>query len=146
MRKSILQSEAAECGLACIAIVSDHFGAGVDMLELTRRYPLSLRGAKLSQLVEIAHEVGLTARAVKVDIADLSKLRTPCILHWDMKHFVVLAKAGKRGARIIDPAVGERKLAYAEIERRFTSSAVISAFVLGSDAPAPPAKALRAGH
>ncbi|MGJ4729256.1 peptidase domain-containing ABC transporter [Luteimonas sp. SDU101] len=124
MRPVILQSESAECGLACLAIVADHFGLGTSMLELRRRFPVSLRGAKLSQLVEIAQKIGFSARAVKIELEDLSKLGTPCILHWNMKHFVVLKRAGKRGVVVLDPAVGEKRLTYSQVSEHFTGVAL----------------------
>lgn len=44
----ILQSEAAECGLACIAMVASYHRHATDLLTLRRRFPISLKGSTLS--------------------------------------------------------------------------------------------------
>ena len=49
-------------------------------------------------------------------------LRTPCILHWDLNHFVVLKSVGRGGITIHDPAEGVRRL-HASSRRRATSPA-----------------------
>jgi len=50
-------------------------------------------------------------------IHDLGKLKLPCILHWDLNHFVVLAKVGRSKVTILDPAVGERTPTTASVQR-----------------------------
>lgn len=54
----------------------------------------------------------------------LDELKLPCILHWDLNHFVVLAKVSKSKLTILDPAVGERKLSINEVSRHFTGVAL----------------------
>jgi ATP-binding cassette subfamily B protein RaxB len=61
---------------------------------------------------------------LRLDLAELPQLRTPCILHWDMNHFVVLACADGRGAVVHDPAFGVRRLSVAEVSRHFTGIAL----------------------
>ena len=56
--KAILQSEAVECGLASLAMVADAHGLHVGLTELRRRFPMSLKGAKLNQLIHIAQKLG----------------------------------------------------------------------------------------
>lgn len=89
----IYQSEAAECGLACIAMVVNHHGHQLDLTTLRNRYSVSLKGANLQQLMQLANQLGLTPRALKLDLDDLKNLRTPCILHWEMNHFVEIGRA-----------------------------------------------------
>jgi ATP-binding cassette, subfamily B, bacterial CvaB/MchF/RaxB len=122
--KTILQSEAAECGLASLAMVADAHGMRIGLPELRRRFPLSLKGAKLNQLIHVAQQLGLGTRALRLEMEDLDKLALPCILHWDLNHFVVLARVGKAKVTILDPAVGERRLAFAEVSDHFTGVAL----------------------
>ena len=124
MGKLILQTTASECGLACIAMISNHHGHKVDLFELRNRYTLSLRGATMADLVRIGAELGLSGRAIKLNIIHIPKLRLPAILHWDLNHFVVLIAADKRGVTIHDPAQGEIHYLYSEINTHFTGVAL----------------------
>ena len=40
----ILQTEAAECGLACLGMIASYFGHRIDIDTLRRRHPVSLKG------------------------------------------------------------------------------------------------------
>src|SRR5690606_1670009 len=122
--KSVIQSEAAECGLASLAMVADAHDLHIGLPELRRRFSLSLKGAKLSQLIHIAQQLGFQTRPLRLDMEDLGKLKLPCILHWDLNHFVVLAKVGRSGVTILDPASGERRLPLSEVSDHFTGVAL----------------------
>jgi ATP-binding cassette, subfamily B, bacterial CvaB/MchF/RaxB len=120
----LIQSESAECGLASLAMVAGAHGMCIDVAELRRRFPLSLKGAKLSHLVHIAQQLGFVTRPLRLDIEHLGQLKLPCILHWDLNHFVVLARVGRSKITILDPAVGERKLSLDEVSQHFTGVAL----------------------
>jgi ATP-binding cassette subfamily B protein RaxB len=122
--KFFRQSEAAECGLASIAMVSSAHGQHLSLAELRQRFPLSLKGAKLNHLIQIAQQLGFSTRALRLDMEDLSKLKLPCVLHWDLNHFVVLAKVGRAKVTILDPALGEKRLSLAEVSDHFTGVAL----------------------
>lgn len=120
----IIQTEAAECGLACLAMVCGYHGKHVDLQSLRQRYGISSRGATLRTLMDIGTSVELKSRALKLDIDELNALKTPCILHWDLNHFVVLV-AVKQGKVIIhDPAFGRRSLGIREVSEHFTGVAL----------------------
>jgi ATP-binding cassette subfamily B protein RaxB len=119
-----LQTEAAECGLACLAMVAAYYGAGSDLSQLRRRFGMSLRGASLKDLVAIATHLGMAARPLRLEPDELALLATPCILHWDLNHFVVLKRVTATGVVIHDPGVGVRRMARAEMLRHFTGIAL----------------------
>lgn len=120
----ILQTEAAECGLACMAMLAGYHGHNTDLLSLRAQFSSSLRGAKLQDLIEIAGALGLASRPVQVDIKDLDHLYLPCILHWNMNHFVVLTKVRGDTIEIINPGNGRRKMKISEASRHFTGVAL----------------------
>ncbi|HIV72114.1 MAG TPA: peptidase domain-containing ABC transporter [Candidatus Aquabacterium excrementipullorum] len=120
----ILQSEAAECGLACLAMIASTHGHDTDLLTLRRRFELSSRGATLARLMEIAEQLGFANRAVRLELDELPQLQVPCILHWDLNHFVVLVKADAQRITIHDPALGERTLTMKEVSPHFTGVAL----------------------
>ncbi len=116
----IIQDEGAECGLACVAMVASYWGHAIDMFGMRNRFPLSLQGTDLRGLMNIAQGIGLRTRPLQVGLERLGDMQLPCILHWDMTHFVVL-KSIKRGECIIhDPSVGERRLSFEEVSPHFT--------------------------
>ncbi|KRS21562.1 ABC transporter ATP-binding protein [Alishewanella sp. WH16-1] len=122
--KTQLQSEAAECGLACVAMIANHYGHQLDLTTLRSRYSVSLKGANLQQLMILANQLALASRALKLEVDELAKLQKPCILHSEMNHFVVLTKVHRNGITILDPAIGERKVSLAEVDKAFTGVAL----------------------
>src|SRR5213078_4138264 len=104
----IQQTEAAECGLACLAMISSYHGHRIDLNTLRRRHPISLKGVTLRGLIQVANQLHLGCRAIRFELAHLSLILVPAIVHWDMNHFVVLKSVTRRGIEIHDPAGGER--------------------------------------
>jgi ATP-binding cassette subfamily B protein RaxB len=120
----VLQAEAGECGLACLAMVLSAQGPCPDLSQLRQRFAPSLRGATLRELIDCAGRLGFASRALRLELDELAQLRLPCILHWDLNHFVVLKAVRRREAIVLDPAVGERRLRHAELGRHFTGVAL----------------------
>jgi len=116
----MLQTEAAECGLACLAMVAAHHGLSTDLPTLRQRFALSLKGATMVDLTRIAAQLQLNPRALRAEMEHLPQLQLPCVLHWDLNHFVVLADVGYGKAVIHDPARGVRRLALDEVSKHFT--------------------------
>ena len=110
----ILQSEIAECGLASMAMVACYHGHKLDMPAMRKCFSANLKGMNLQQLIELGDGLGLASRALQCPLEEVHKLQTPCILHWDMNHFVVLTKVSGKGAAakfaINDPAVDRKSV------------------------------------
>jgi ATP-binding cassette subfamily B protein RaxB len=68
--------------------------------------------------------LGLGSRALRAEPEELAQLQLPCILHWDMNHFVVLVSLRRGGARIHDPARGVRRIDRLALSRHFTGVAL----------------------
>lgn len=124
----IHQDEAAECGLACLAMIASRHGHEIDLIRLRARFGVSIKGMTLTTLMRTAEQLELDARPVRCDIEDLSELALPAILHWNFNHFVVLTAIKGSGDRrrywLNDPANGERRLAAAELSAQFTGVVV----------------------
>lgn len=120
----ILQTEATECGIACIAMVAGYHGLKSDITAMRRLFSVSMMGATLAQLMQAAQSLDLAARPVKLDLEDLPQLKMPCVLHWNFNHFVVLKEVNSRHAVIHDPAVGVRKIPLSEVSKQFTGVAL----------------------
>jgi ATP-binding cassette, subfamily B, bacterial CvaB/MchF/RaxB len=116
----IHQVEAAECGFACLAMVLSKYGSETNMRAFRSRYRVSLHGADLATLSEVAHDFGLVTRALRAEMSALSKLHLPCIVHWDFNHFVVLERVGRTSVEIVDPAFGRCTYGLEEFSKHFT--------------------------
>jgi ATP-binding cassette subfamily B protein RaxB len=120
----VLQTEVAECGLACMAMVAGYWGQYWTLSALRRRFGISRRGVSLRTLVDLAESLGLQSRPLKLPLEQLHALRRPAVLHWDLNHFVVLCACGTRHITVADPAVGLRRLTLSEASRHFTGIAL----------------------
>lgn len=119
-----LQNESAECGLACLVMIAGYYGDHADLNQARRENPISLKGANLNQLIKLAARMGIASRAIKVELEDLRYIKTPCILHWNLEHFVVLKSASSRSITIHDPSFGKRKLTLNEASSSYTGVAL----------------------
>jgi ATP-binding cassette subfamily B protein RaxB len=120
----IRQTEQAECGLACLAMVSSYHGHRIDLNTLRRRHPVSLKGVTLRAMIQVASQMQLACRPVRFELDHLKQLNLPTIVHWDMNHFVVLKSVSRRGIVIHDPASGERSFPIAEASKHLTGVAL----------------------
>jgi ATP-binding cassette subfamily B protein RaxB len=120
----LLQSEAAECALACLAMVVGAHGHRTDLATLRQRFSLSLKGATMADLVRMAGDLRFNPRALRVEPQQLEQLALPCVLHWDLNHFVVLTEVKGQTFTLHDPARGLRRLKLAELSEHFTGVAL----------------------
>ncbi len=117
---TILQMEATECGVACLAMILAHHGRWVSLEELRVRCGVSRDGANAANIARAAREYGLVARGFVHPRKTLFKLPFPMILYWRRGHFVVLE--GIRGDRLYinDPNDGPRRISPREFDDGYT--------------------------
>lgn len=120
----IRQTESAECGLACLAMVAGWHELHVDIAVLRQRFNISTQGMTLHRLMECATALQLSGRALRLEPEELKDLRLPCILHWDLNHFVVLRSVKGEKIEIHDPARGVITLSVRESGKHFTGVAL----------------------
>ncbi|MBA4768622.1 MAG: peptidase domain-containing ABC transporter [Porphyrobacter sp.] len=120
----IRQTEVAECGLASLTMVANYHGLDIDLGTMRRRYSPSMRGAPLRALINLADNIGLTPRAVKLPLEELGNLHMPAVLHWDLNHYVVIeaVKGGK--ALIHNPDGRTNWMPLSEVSDHFTGVAL----------------------
>ncbi|GGC41510.1 ABC transporter [Siccirubricoccus deserti] len=121
---SILQTEAAECGLACLAMIASYHGHRIDLNTLRRRHPVSLRGVTLRGLIQLASQLHLASRPVRYELEDIRELTLPAIVHWDLNHFVVLKAVTAKGVVVHDPATGVKTLTLETASKHLTGIAL----------------------
>lgn len=74
--------------------------------------------------MNLADAMGLISRPIRLEVEDLSDVKRPAILHWNLDHFVVLVAAKGHRILIHDPARGRRWIDGPEISRSFSGVAV----------------------
>jgi len=120
----VAASEHNECGLACMAAVSEYLHGEHALVEIRELARHSGRGETLLELRDLAERIGLNARGVGVELSGLKLISKPAILHWDMNHFVVLERTTRRGIVIMDPAAGRMEVPWPEANKSFTGVAL----------------------
>ncbi|MCX7117922.1 MAG: peptidase domain-containing ABC transporter [Legionellales bacterium] len=116
----ILQDERAECGHACVLMLSHYWGHQLDLYELRRVRSTSSLGVTLKDINQLLQDLGFMTRALRVPLEEMHLIKTPAILHWNMNHFVVLKQVKKNHVVIHDPAVGVRRCGFEECSTSFT--------------------------
>lgn len=122
--KLVLQAEMLECAHACLCMVATYYGQAWSLEAMRERFTPSARGTSVSQLAKMAQGLGLNARIFRAEPSHLSQLTLPCILHWDVVHFVVLESCAGGFYELADPAMGRMRIGEAEFSRRFTGIAI----------------------
>ncbi len=126
--RSVHQTAIADCGAACLAMVLGFFGKELALEEARLAVGSGREGSDALGLLRGARHFGLRARGVKVaKVEDLKHLPQASILHWGFNHFVVLERLTRRGAVLLDPAVGRRAVTTEELGRSFTGVALVFA-------------------
>ncbi|MCU1245820.1 MAG: transporter related [Acidobacteria bacterium] len=120
----LAQMEVADCGAACLAMVLATHGHHAPLGEVRDACGLARGGATARRIADAARTYGLEVDAFRLEPEELGELVGPAILHWDMNHFVVLERAGSRGAVIVDPAIGRLDVSGEQLHRRFTGIAL----------------------
>ncbi|ERT11339.1 peptidase domain-containing ABC transporter [Photorhabdus temperata] len=118
------QESIADCGLACISMILCHYGYNTTLKELKGNNSFHSRGLRLKDLLEISENNKLNTNVYSLDVDEINLLKKPCILHWDMNHFVILEKVNKNKFFILDPEKGEKILSINEISKHFTGVAI----------------------
>lgn len=120
----IFQTEMAECGLACLAMVAGFYGYHSDLRSLRERLGLPVSGASAKQLLQAGKALNLQGRPLRLELGDIGQLILPAVLHWDTDHFVVLRRVTRRAIVIHDPAAGVRRYSLGELDFHFTGIAI----------------------
>ncbi len=122
----ILQLEMLECGAACLAMIMAYYGKWVPLEQVRLDCGVSRNGSNAKNIYKAAMNYGFNVNAYRWSDEELKKNGTfPCIIHWNMNHFVVLN--GFRGNKVYlnDPARGNVVVSYKEFDESFTGVALI---------------------
>ncbi len=122
----VMQLEALECGAAALAMVMAYYGKWVPLEQVRLDCGVSRDGSKAKNIYLAAEHYGFNVKAFRVSPETLKESGTfPCIIHWNMNHFVVLN--GFRGKHVYlnDPARGTVKISREQFDRSFTGIVLV---------------------
>ena len=106
----IQQTNTADCGAACLAMVLAYHGKRVRIEELRERIGIGRDGSSIGAIAHAARQLGLRPRAVSLDLEDLTELPRGSIMHWEFDHVVVFERFDGTFLYIVDPARGRRRI------------------------------------
>jgi ATP-binding cassette subfamily B protein len=136
------QVESHDCGASCLATVFAMYDRPVDPGVLRDELNRGVGHVSARQLLECARRRGFVARGVRLEADALRLLPRGAILHWRLEHFVVLDRVTRRGAEVVDPALGRRTMSFDAVDANFTGIALVVEDP--GDAPeAPPVRRVR---
>lgn len=120
----IEQMEHSECGLASLAMVFSFHGKYVPLAELREKFGVPKGGTSLYQLSIIGKHYNLDVKGFKTSKEALEDMPLPAIIHWENKHYIVLESISKNHIKVVDPALGRRKINHSEFDEKFTGFAL----------------------
>lgn len=100
------QPDTKDCGPTCLKIIAKFYGKTISIQELRKLSETQRAGSNLLYLSQAAEAIGFRSLGVKTALSDIVDAPLPCILHWNMNHYVVLYKIIKDNFYISDPAHG----------------------------------------
>ena len=116
----ILQMTPNECGAACLAMVLTYYGHETTISECRQYLHSGRDGLTARDISQAGRDLGLRVRAFSMEPASLAELPMPAIVHWSFNHFLVLEQWSPEDVKVVDPAVGRRRLSAEEFNAGFT--------------------------
>lgn len=122
----IMQLEALECGAAALAMVMAYYDKWVPLEQVRLDCGVSRNGSNAKNIYLAAENYGFDVKAIRTSPEQLKENGSfPCIIHWNMNHFVVLNGFAGSHVWINDPGRGTLKITFEEFDRAFTGVAII---------------------
>ena len=121
--KVVRQRDSMQCGVACLAMISNLYGKNISLSEVSNYCHAKATGVSLKSIYDGAKSIGLNSWASRISVNRLSQSNRPCILHWNQKHFVVLYKVKhEKKFYIADPGKGLIKYNRDDFESHWVST------------------------
>lgn len=120
------QAEAADCGLAALAMAARVLNKEFSLHELRQRVPIGQHGLNLLELQSAAAGLGLRAQAVRIRPEQLEHVALPAIAHQEGGHYVVVFERGLDGCWIVgDPASSIQRLTPEAFAKSWTGNLLL---------------------
>lgn len=121
----VQQYAQSECGLCCASMILGAWGRRHTIRNLRREADPGRDGMSLRDIAGILRGRWMHVSFFRANVAGLARIDTPVIAHWNGNHVVVIEKVTSRGAWIVDPATGRRRVSPEELERSFSELVLV---------------------
>lgn len=121
---ALVQTQASDCGPACLGMVLAHHGIELDVEVLRQQTNAGRDGTSARTMLDVARRHGLHGRGVRTTVDGLASLPSGSILFWNFDHFVVLERVTARYVHLVDPAFGRRRVPKDVVDESFTGIAL----------------------
>ncbi len=136
----VLQMAEADCGAACLTMVLRRHGLPATLSGVRDDIGVGRDGVSAWAVIDAATRHGLTAKAYRATPQAVTQVPLPAIAHWEHDHFVVVERVGRRGARIVDPALGRRLITPDDLAASLGATVIALTPGGAASAPARPAR------
>lgn len=120
----IFQTESAECGLACLLMISSYHGLKVNIANFRDVFSTSDRGLSLNTLMSMSSSINLSTRLVQIEPDQIDLISIPSILHWNINHFVVLKEVKSDYIVVNDPSTGPLEIKREDLGKHLSGIAL----------------------
>jgi subfamily B ATP-binding cassette protein HlyB/CyaB len=96
-----------DTGLSALMIIARFHGVAANPEQIKHVFAVGAAGMNTTDILRAAKELGLKAKAVNVKFERLQKIQLPAIAEMINKEYVIIAKAEKEQALVLNP--GEKK-------------------------------------
>ncbi|GCE30845.1 NHLP family bacteriocin export ABC transporter peptidase/permease/ATPase [Dictyobacter alpinus] len=121
----VLQMNAVECGVACLAMILSYYGRKTSIAEIRNRYNVGRDGLSARSIAQASRDYGLRVRAISLQRNDFRFVSLPAIVHWEFNHFIVVEHWTPQYVDVVDPAVGRKRLTAEQFNDGFTGIVMI---------------------
>ncbi len=117
---TILQMEATECGAASLGMVLAYYGKWLPLEKLRQDCGVTRDGVNAKNILRAARRLGCVAKGFAGKPEVLRGKEFPLILFWEFNHFVVMEGVEGDTVYLNDPAMGRRKVPWADFLTSYT--------------------------
>lgn len=91
------QLDSMDCGPSCLRMVAKYYGRSYSLQNLRERSFITRQGVSMLGISDAAESIGMRTQGVRISLQQLVEdVPLPCILHWNLNHFVVLYDIRKK--------------------------------------------------
>lgn len=114
------QSDAMDCGPNCLRMIAAYYGKSFALGHLRNLCVISRQGVTFAGLQDAAVHLGFKALPAELTFPVLrDKVTLPCMLHWEMHHYVVVYRITKEKVYVADPAIGKVMYSAKEFQQKW---------------------------